>query len=286
MSADPVAGTAPAGAPSSATSTAPPGAVARSVVRERARALALWSVAVGAVAAMYTAFWPSIGGGDVVDAYLGSMPPALVDAMGLDAMSSPGGYLSATVYALLGAALLLVLTVGSGARLVAGAEEDGTLELELAAPVSRRRVYLERLVALWVSALVVVAALTVAVLVAATAVGMDVGTGRVLAGSAGLLALAVAVGTVALAAGAVTGRRAVALGVGAGVAVASYLAHALGATVDGAGWLQQVSPWGWYLGGDPLTTGLDVGGLALLAALTAVATVVGLVVFERRDLMV
>ena len=271
-----------------AVGTASVGTVALSVLRERTRALTLWSLAVAAVAALYVGFWPSVGGGDgdAMAAYVENMPPGVVAALGLEAMATPGGYLSASVYALLGAALLLVLVVGSGTALLAGAEEDGSLELELTAPVSRRRVYLERLAALWGCALVVVAALTVAVLVTATAVGMDVAASRVLAGSAGLLALAGALGTVALAAGAATGRRAAALAVGAGLAVASYLAHALSATVTGAGWLGDLSPWGWYLGSDPLAEGFDVGGLTLLAALAVVAALAGLVVFERRDLMV
>lgn len=267
--------------------TAPPGAVARTVLRQRRRSTALWSLAVAALAALYIAFWPSLGAdGDAMAGYVDAMPAQLVQAMGLAAIATPAGYLAATVYGIVAPALLLVLAVGSGARLLAGAEEDGTLELELTSPTSRRQVYLERLLALWAIALVVVAALTAAVLLAAAAAGMDVDAGGVLAASTGLLLLVVALGTVTLAAGAATGRRAVALAVGAGLAVAAYVANALGANVRGAAWLADASPWSWYLGADPLATGFDAAGLLLLAGLTVVATVAGLLAFERRDLMV
>ncbi len=270
---------------------APPGAVVRAVLGRRRRAMVLWSVVVAALAALYIAFWPSVGAdGDVMAASVTALPEQLVAALGLAAIATPAGYLAATVYGLVAPALLLVLAVGSGAQVLAAAEEDATLELELTSPVSRRQVYLERLLSLWAVLVVVVAALTLAVLVAAPLAGMDVGAGRVLAASAGLLALGVALGvalgTVTLAVGAATGRRTVALAAGAGLAVASYVAQALATTVRGAAWLADVSPWSWYLGGDSLAEGFDPAGLLLLAALTAVAAAVGLAAFERRDLMV
>lgn len=213
----------------------------------------------------------------------GQPSAALVTALDLGAIGTPAGYLASTVYGILGPALLLVFAVTRGARLLAGQEEDGTLELELAHPVARRRVYAERLVATAVAALWLVVVLTVAVLLAGQVIGLGVGVGHVVAASAGLLLLVLAVGTVTFAAGAVTGRRSVALVAGAGLGLASYVANALGVSV-GLPWLVDVSPWSWYLGAQPLTTGLDVGGLVKLTVLGVLAAGVGAVVFGRRDL--
>lgn len=41
-----------------------------------------------------------------------------------------------------------------------------------------------------------------------------------------------------------------------------------------------------YLGDDPLINGFDIGGLTLLACVPVLATVIALLAFERRDLMV
>ncbi len=68
------------------------------------------------------------------------------------------------------------------------------------------------------------------------------------------------------------------------MAVLGYVADAIGPMVDGAEWLQTISPWYWFLGGDPLVEGVDLVGFALLIALALVAAVGGLVRFERRDL--
>ena len=254
------------------------------VLRDRRRPLVLWSIAIAAVTAMYVAFYPSMGAADL-DSLIENMPEELVAALGYDQIGTPGGYLSSTVYGLLGPVLLLVFAIGSGARLIAGQEEDGSLELELASPVARTRVFRERLAALWFGVVVLVAVLTVVTMAFVAALDMDIGATEILAGSTGLLLLVLGFGTLALAVGAVTGRRALALGVAAGLAVVAFMLDAIGPAID-AGWMTTVSPFSWYLADNPLVTGFDVDGLLLLAAISLIATVVAVPVFNRRDLMV
>jgi membrane protein DedA with SNARE-associated domain len=62
------------------------------------------------------------------------------------------------------------------------------------------------------------------------------------------------------------------------------VADAIAPLVGSSAWLADVSPFGWYLGEEPLTSGWDPGGLALLAIVPVVAAVIALVGFDRRDL--
>lgn len=257
--------------------------VTTGVLRGQRRSLLVWSAALSAVSAMYIAFWPAMDTGDI-QALVDSLPEGLRTAMGYDAIGTPAGYLTSTVYGLLGPALLLVFAIGTGARLLAGLEEDGTLELELVSPVSRRRVYLERLSALVVDVAVLVLALTVVTLLLVAVLDMEVGATNVLAGSTGLLLLVLAHGAVAFAVGAATGRRAQALGAAAGLAVLGFVLDAIGPTV-GWGWMSTVSPFSWLLVPEPLAQGFDLG-FVRLALLAVVAAGAGLVAFDRRDLMV
>ena len=254
------------------------------VVREQRRAWVLWSVAVAAVAALYIAVYPSMETMDL-DAMMEGFPEGLMTALGYDDMSSAPGYISSTVYGLLGPALLLVFTLGLGARLLAGQEEDGTLELELAAPVSRRRLFLERLAALWLGTLILVAVITATSILLVLALDIEVDSMGLLAGGVGLLLLTGGLGTVAYGLGAATGRRSLALSAGAGVAVLAYILNAIGPLLE-APWMTAVSPFGWYLEGEPLTEGLILWRLALLAAVPMIFAGVGLVRFRRRNLMV
>lgn len=252
------------------------------VVGRQRRSLALWSLAVAAVSAMYVSFYPSIGGAEM-ESLIEDLPEGLVTALGYDRIGTPGGYLTSTVYGLLGPVLLLVFAIATGARLIAGDEEDGTLELT--APVSRRELYAQRLLALVVDVLLLVAVLTLVTWTIVAALDIEVSFMNILAGSTGLLLLVLGLGTLAFSVGAVTGRRTVAVGVAAGAAVLAFILNAIGPTID-AGWMTAVSPFSWFLGNEPLTNGFDLSGLALLAAVPIVAAVVGVLAFARRDLMV
>ena len=62
------------------------------------------------------------------------------------------------------------------------------------------------------------------------------------------------------------------------------MANAIAPMTEGGDWLTAVSPFSWYLSGDPLTTGVDPLGYGLLLVLTVVAIGFGLAAFDRRDL--
>lgn len=259
--------------------------ITREILREGRRSLLLWGVALAAVSAMYIGFYPSMGGSQAMEDVIATLPEGVVTALGYDRIGTAGGWLTSTVYGLLAPILLLVFGIGAGARTVAGEEEDGTLELELTSPVGRRRIVGERMAALWASIAFLVAVVTVVAYGLVLALDMEVGLPEILAGSTGLLLLALGFATVALAVGAVTGRRALALGAASGLAVVAFVLDALGPAVD-ATWMTTVSPFSWYLGEDPLTNGFDVAGLALLAVVPIVAAVAAIIAFERRDVMV
>jgi ABC-2 type transport system permease protein len=263
--------------------TATPSSVLRGVMSGQRRSLIFWSIALAAVSVIYITFYPAIGEQQMVD-MAEMIPEDMAAALGYDRLGDAAGYLTATVYGLLGPALLLVFSIGTGGRLLAGGEEDGTLELEFAHPVSRRSVYLERLLGLWANVAILVLVLSAVSLALVVVLDLDVGLAGVTAGSLGLLLFVVTHATVAFALGAATGRRAVGLAAAAGLAVVGYVGDAIGPMVEAAEWLQTISPWYWFLGGDPLVEGVDVGGFALLIALTLVVAVVGMLRFQKRDL--
>jgi ABC-2 type transport system permease protein len=265
-----------------ASNTARTFAVFGGVLRGQRRSLIGWAIALTAVCAVYVSFYPLIGEEQMQD-MAGMIPDDLAAAMGYDRLGDATGYLTATIYGLLGPALLLVFAIGAGARLLAGNEEDGTLELELTYPVARRTVYLERLLGLWASIAILVALTSLVSWLLVLALDLDVAGAGILAGALGLLLLTAAMGTVAYAVGAATGRRVLGLASGAGLAVAAYMADAIGPLV-GADWVTAVSPWSWYLAEDPLANGIDPVGYVLLAALAGVAAGLGLLRIDRRDL--
>ncbi|MEX2550485.1 MAG: ABC transporter permease subunit [Nitriliruptoraceae bacterium] len=256
----------------------------RWVVRMRRRALLGWGLAVGVVSAIYVSFYPTMGDAGELESLIEGMPDGLVSALGYDTIGTAAGYLESTVYGLLAPILMLVFALGFAARVLAGEEEDGSLELETAAPISRVRSLSERYLALVVGIVwlgVVTGAVTLGLV---PALAMEVGTAELAATTLGLTVFTTALASVTFAVGAATGRRVVALATGAGLAVAGYIANALASLMDDGAWLERLSPFAWYLGNEPLRNGLSLGGMAALLGLTIVCLVAAVVTFDRRDL--
>jgi len=247
------------------------------------RGLPGWGAALAGITLMYLAFWPMMGAD--MQAMLDGLPEALIRALGYDRIGTAAGYLEAVIYGLLGPVLLLVYGVGLGGRVIAGQEEDGTLELDLAAPVGRARLYWQRLAAVWTLVTALVAITTLAVLVSGPLFDLGVPTANVLAASLALWLLVGGFTTIALAVGAATGRRGIGVAAAAGLATLAYVFRSV-ADAAGVDVLATLSPFAWMLASEPLVNGLDALGLAKLALLSVVAAPLGAWRFARRDLMV
>jgi ABC-2 type transport system permease protein len=243
-----------------------------------------WTVAIVAVGSMYGAFWPTIQTpemGKALEAY----PSGLLEAFNYNDLTSVEGFLGSAVYGLLIPLLVAIFMINAGTRAVAGDEEAGTLDLLLAHPVSRTRLAVQRFAAMLVGVLLIGAALCLAMIALSGPVGFDgVSAGEFAAINLQLALFGAVFGALAFAVGAATGRKGLTLGVSAGVAVLTYLANSVLPQVEGLGWTRNLSPFHWYLGGDPLTNGLDVGGALLLAGVTVALVAIGTGLFRRRDL--
>ena len=247
------------------------------------RGLLGWGLALAGITVLYLAFWPMMG--DEMQAALDGMPEALIRALGYDDIGTGAGYLEAVIYGLLGPVLLLVYGIGLGSRVIAGQEEDGTLELDLAAPIGRVRLYAQRLAGVWALLTTLVAVTTLAVLLSGWLFGLGVAVANLLATSLALLLLVGAFATIALAIGAATGRRGAGVAGAAGLATVAYVFRSV-ADAAGVDVLGALSPFAWMLAGEPLVQGLDGAGVLKLALLSVVAAPLGAWRFARRDLMV
>ena len=248
---------------------------------DQRRSLGWWAAGLLAVIAVYVAPYRQYLEQGVL---VGNTDSPLYEALGYD--PSPAGYLQGTLFALTGPLLAIMAAATAGARAVAGDEEAGTLELLLAHPVSRTQLVTQRFAALTATCAWLGLVLWAGTLAAARVADLGVGVGPVTAATAGLVLLSLGFGAVALAAGALVGRRALVLGVTAALAVGAYLAWTVGSQVDALGPVKRLSPFWWYLGGDPLRTGLDAGHLALLAAVPLALLGVTLWAMGRRDVAV
>lgn len=253
---------------------------------DRRRSIVTWTVAVAAVGGFYAAFWPTIDSPDMRNA-IENYPSGLLEALNYTDIATPSGYLSATVYGLVVAALVIVYSVSAGARLVAGDEEAGTLDLILAHPVSRSRLALQRYAALVVSLVTISLGLLVVIVALVKPFDLTgISFGDLLAMHLHLVLFGMVFGAMAYAAGAATGRRTSAIGAGAVLAVFGFAANGILPQVDGLEWIDRFSPFAWLNGGSPLQNGLQFVDLSIMVVLVVVLVAAGTVAFERRDVSV
>ena len=243
-----------------------------------------WAGAVAFVGGGYAAFWPIIDSPALRDA-LASYPKALLEAINYTDITTPAGYLNATVYGLLAGVLVVVYSVAAGTRIVAGDEEAGTLDLILAHPISRTRLALSRFASYLASIVAIVAALWVAILIVSVPAGLEgIPAGGYAAMHIHLVLFAAFFGALSYAVGAASGRRAWALAAGSAAGVLGYVANGIIPQVEGLEWVRNLSPFHWLNGGEPLQNGIRAGDALLMLGLVVVLVAAGTLAFERRDI--
>jgi ABC-2 type transport system permease protein len=263
--------------------------VSRRAILDRRRGLVWWSAGLVGLVAFTVVFFPTLHSNPEFEEVADQLPEAMRSLFSISEaipLTSAPGYLQGRLFGTFLPLLLLVFAIGAGARAIGGSEDDGTLELLLMNPVSRRRVAGERFVAM----VAMVAGLTVVSLVAVLTLSPlfgaleDVSISGVVAAcvAAGLLALLH--GTLAFAVGAVTGRRSTAIGVATTAAVAGYLVQGLAAVTPALEPFRFLTPWHWYLDRNMLATGPAWAAVLVPLAVLPFVFVPGLAVFERRDL--
>ncbi|NLA37097.1 MAG: ABC transporter permease subunit [Actinobacteria bacterium] len=251
-------------------------------LRDQQRGLIGWALGTALTVVVMGAVWPSFS--DVnITALMDQYPEALKEAFNIAAMDTGAGYLNAELFSLMLPAIFIIFGVARGARLIAGEEEDGTLELLATLPVSRRRILLEKAGALIVELAVLALVLLASVWVASLAFGLDIAFLHAVNGAISMFFIGLEFGLVSLALSAATGRRGLAVGVSAGLAGLAYLLYLVAQLVKDLRPLRFASPFYQAISEGPIGPNLPALTLAMVAV-GGVALAVSLVVFDRRDL--
>lgn len=255
-------------------------------LRDLRRSFPIWAIGVAVMPVWLVLLLPSVQEGAAeVQRYIEIMPEAFTTMFLGEAgnFATPVGFIDAELFSFMAPTIFFAFGIGLAVRQIAGEEEQGTLSLLLAYPVTRGRLLLQKaaVVGVGVLALTIVQLVTLAVSVAL--VDVDVDLSSLLGGHISLFLLTLAVSGIAFAVGAATGNRGVAIGVAVIVALGSYLLNALAPLNDTIEPLQKASLFYYYGGAQPLREGVQPAYAAVLLVAAAVALVVAYVAFVRRD---
>jgi ABC-2 type transport system permease protein len=252
-------------------------------LRDQRRALLGWGSGTVFLLVVMGAFWPSVRDMPDLSEFVASYPEAMRDLFSMEEFATGAGYMNAEVFSSMLPVLMVIYAIGRGARLVAGEEEAGTLDVLLVTRVSPVRLVLQQAAALAVSLTILSAVAFGGTMLVSASFDMGLAAGDVAGACLAMVLLSLEYGWLALAVGAATGRRAAAIAVATIAAVAAYVLYAAGVFVDALEPWQPFSPFHQALDSGPLGAGLPLGYGWLLAG-AAVFIGAALPIFNRRDI--
>lgn len=249
-------------------------------LRLRWRTVAMATVGLVAVLLAVGGLFPSVGHtfGRL------NLPKGVADLLGGADYATITGWYRSEIASIYGPLVVAAVAITGAVGATAGEEEDHIAALVLAHPVARSRWVLAKGCAVASTVVVVALACWIGLIAGVALGGGGISVGDLAAYSLHLAFFGFAIGAVALALGAGTGRKGLAAGLSAAVAVGGWLINSFAPLVDAVDWLKYLSPFYYYAGNDPLANGVDIGHLALLGLAAVVLAAVAVVTIDRRDL--
>ncbi len=219
-----------------------------------------------------------------ISEFFTQLPDSMIAMVGGVDMSTPQGFLQGEVFAITVPIAMIALTAVVGARALAGEEESRTMGLLLASALPRRRVVLDKALAMVALASIVGLMTFVGSVAGVLLARLDVAILNLAAMCILVTLLGIVFGAVALMVSAGTGQVRWATGVAAISGLTAYVLQSFLPLSDRYADWALISPFHFYLGGDPLTNGMPWGDAAALVGITVVLIGVAIPLFNGRDL--
>jgi ABC-2 type transport system permease protein len=167
--------------------------------------------------------------------------------------------------------------------LIAGEENQGTLQTLLTAPVNRTKVFFQKLAASAVILWVVTFAMYFAIWLGAVMINEPINLGRLFEATFAMWVLTLTFGALGYSLGAATGRRGLAGGLAGSYAFATYLITSLAGTVTALKGLNNISPFKYFNNTRVMFNGLQWDNILIMLVASLLFILIGWVIFRRRD---
>lgn len=259
--------------------------VFRKTLYEKRWFIIAWSIGIIAMTILTMIFYPYFKDAGF-DEVINSLPKSFEGLLGqANNYKTVSGYVAEQIFAMRLPMLVLIMAIALYTGLSAGDENRGTLESLLAQPVSRAKVYWHKFWAGTVITAIACLAIFVAVCISFILINDTMSLWRLLQACLACWLLATAVGALTYAIGAVTGKRSLTIGIASGVTFLSFLITSMAPAVSSLQEVQKASIFYYYNNPTVAQNGLQLRNVIVLIVITAVCSLIGLVVFRRRDLV-
>lgn len=197
--------------------------------------------------------------------------------------STPEGWLSIELFSLIAPLVLSILAISFGAAALGKDEDSGVLELTLASPISRTKVWWQKVAAVFVQNILVAGAMFSFIVIAKHWLNFDVDLRLSALASLATSTLALFFGSVALFWQSFSGSRAKALGVAGGVFAVSYFGLVFSRLIDSLEFLQNFTPFYYLDTNDILLDQINIAHSLVLLPIMFALLILGQILFKRRN---
>ncbi|MCL6430499.1 MAG: ABC transporter permease [Anaerolineae bacterium] len=245
-----------------------------------------WGLVLALLGAWIITLYPAIlSQGEQYRQLFKAYPPEMLAFFGgVTDLTEPVAYLDFVFFSYM-PIVIAIYAILAGSGLLVADEESGVLDLILAHPISRTRLYLGRFLAFATSVLAILALTWLGFVVPLPGSGLDVGAGAMALPCVSLFAVLLLFGALALFLSLLLPSRGAAASVAGLVLVASYFASSLSRLNPDLQALDRVLPLRYYQGAAAVN-GLDWGELGILLGAAALFALLGWALFARRDIRV
>ena len=249
----------------------------------RWRSIFVWSTCLFLLALMFTGLYESFS--SEIDRMSENAPAPLEAVWGgdLEYASTPEGWLGIELYGLMLPVILSIVGVIAGASVIGNEENDGTLELLLASPISRFTLLVQKYLAAASQMLIIAFSVWIGIFIGTLLFPFDVSLLNVFYATLMAWLLGLVTFSITLSVQCAKGQKTVAVFAGTIFVSASYIADILPRLIDGLSSLKWVSAFFYYGGSDVLLRGIDPINLLLIVLVCALMFTFSIWTFNRRD---
>ncbi len=247
-----------------------------------------WGVSLALLAGLMTLFYDTIA--EQKDNYMKLMTGypkemlAFFSTGSVMEMFTPSGYLNLEFFSYM-TIVIGIFVVMAGAGLLAGDEENGTLDLILAHPVSRSVLFAGRLAAFLLATIAILALTWIGFAVAVPGTMMDITLGELALPLVSLFGILILFGSLALLLSMLLPSQRLAAMTSGIVLVASYFINAMSKLDDRLEPVAKLLPFRYYRGGLAIDE-MNWGQWGIMLAVSAAFVLLAWWRFERRDIRV
>jgi ABC-2 type transport system permease protein len=254
-------------------------------LRDAKRSILYYSIGTIVLGLYVTLFYPTIRDATGFADFLEQLPEAMQALVGdAETYTTAEGYLNAEVFSFMGPMVFGIFAIIVGMGAIAGEEESHTLDQQLANPISRTSILLQKAGAMMTSLLALSAGLWIGLVGGSMIAGFDLSLTGTAQAIRSLYLLGITLGLIALAVGAATGRKGLAGGVAAVVGVIGFLLDTFLSVVDLLEAARFISVFYYFNSNDVILNGINFVHFLTLIAISVAAIVLSAWRFERRDI--